>query len=217
MKMPPHLRCWEFRAGGRVAALWRFQIGGFEDGRVADWPTNSRFHRLANNAPGWHKWLRPHPNRASLQRVCPIRGYEDYKVVLEQTLKALPEGLIVVLLADRGFLHRQLMQFARQVGWHYRLRAKASTLVYLEKYQGVRMSQLRPPKGHAHFYHSARVLGEKVHLALATPVPEEEDQEIDSWYVVSDETADVSTLDEYGLRFDIEENFLDDKSKRVGD
>jgi len=136
--------------------------------------------------------------------------------VLEQTLKALPEGLIVVLLADRGFLYRQLMQFARQVGWHYRLRAKASTLVYLEKYQGVRMSQLRPPKGHAHFYHSDRVLGEKVHLALATPVPEEEDQEIDSWYVVSDETTDVSTLDEYGLRFDIEENFLDDKSKRVG-
>ena len=139
-------------------------------------------------------------------------SYEDYKVVLEQTLEALPEGLIVVLLADRGFLHRQLMQFARQVGWYYRLRAKASTLVYLEKHQGVRMSQLRPPKGHAHFYHGARVLGEKVHLALATPVPEEEDKEINPWYVVSDEPTDVSTLDEYGLRFDIEENFLDDKS-----
>src|SRR5213076_1291497 len=34
----------------------------------------------------------------------------------------------------------------------------------------------------------------------------------DIWYVLSDEPTDVSTLEEYGLRFDIEENFLDDKS-----
>jgi len=32
------------------------------------------------------------------------------------------------------------------------------------------------------------------------------------WYVVSDESAELKTLEEYGLRFDIEENFLDDKS-----
>lgn len=139
-------------------------------------------------------------------------SYEDYQVVLERTREALPEGLIVVLLADRGFLHRRLIQFVRKAEWHYRIRAKASTLVYLGKHQGVRMSQLRPPRGHAHFYHGARVLGEEVHLALATPVPEEEDKEIDPWYVVSDEPTDVSTLDEYALRFDIEENFLDDKS-----
>ena len=30
--------------------------------------------------------------------------------------------------------------------------------------------------------------------------------------MVSDEPTDVKTFDEYGLRFDIEENFLDDKS-----
>ena len=32
------------------------------------------------------------------------------------------------------------------------------------------------------------------------------------WFVVSDEPTSLTTLDEYGLRFDIEENFLDDKS-----
>ena len=32
------------------------------------------------------------------------------------------------------------------------------------------------------------------------------------WYVVSDEPTDVETFVEYGLRFDIKENFLDDKS-----
>ena len=32
------------------------------------------------------------------------------------------------------------------------------------------------------------------------------------WLVLSDEPTNLATLDEYGLRFDIEENFLDDKS-----
>gem|GEM_PF-4170720 len=46
-----------------------------------------------------------------------------------------------------------------------------------------------------------------VHLAVARPLGSEE-----YWYVVSDESAELKTLEEYGLRFDIEENFLDDKS-----
>jgi len=49
------------------------------------------------------------------------------------------------------------------------------------------------------------------HLALANPAPEK-GEKIDPWYVVGDEPTDVTTLDEYGLRFDIEENFLDDMS-----
>jgi AAA domain len=46
-----------------------------------------------------------------------------------------------------------------------------------------------------------------VHLAVARPLGPE-----DSWYVVSDEPTEVETLKEYGLRFDIEENFLDDNA-----
>jgi hypothetical protein len=46
-----------------------------------------------------------------------------------------------------------------------------------------------------------------VHLAIARPLGSDE-----YWYVISDEPAEVKTLEEYGLRFDIEENFLDDKS-----
>ena len=34
----------------------------------------------------------------------------------------------------------------------------------------------------------------------------------EQWIVVSDEPTTLETFDEYGLRFDIEENFLDDKS-----
>jgi hypothetical protein len=46
-----------------------------------------------------------------------------------------------------------------------------------------------------------------VHLALAKPHGTKED-----WLIVSDQPTNLHTFDEYGLRFDIEENFLDDKS-----
>jgi len=137
-------------------------------------------------------------------------SYADYAPVLEQARLALPAGSTVVLLADRGFLHAELVRFCRQHGWHYRLRAKASTLGRLPNGQVAPLAKLRPPKSAAHFYHGVSILGEKigaVHLALGNP----EDND-DPWYIVSDEPTDVSTFDEYGLRFDIEENFLDDKS-----
>jgi hypothetical protein len=141
-------------------------------------------------------------------------SYADYEIVLKQTRDALPQKMIIVLLADRGFLHRELVLFARQAGWHYRIRIKANIVVHLQDRRVVAVGKLRPPKGAAHFYHHVRILGEEigpVHLALATPIPEE-GKKVDPWYVVSDEPTDVTTLDEYSLRFDIEENFLDDKS-----
>lgn len=141
-------------------------------------------------------------------------NYDDYEIVLEQTRDALPPEMVIVLLADRGFLHRKLVLFARQAGWHYRLRAKASTMVHLRDRRVASMGQLRPPKGAAHFYHNVHVLDDDIglaYLALATPVPAK-GKKVDPWYVISDEPTDVTTLDEYGLRFDIEENFLDDKS-----
>ena len=46
-----------------------------------------------------------------------------------------------------------------------------------------------------------------VHLAVARPLGSQE-----YWSVISDEPTEVKTLEEYSLRFDIEENFLDDKS-----
>ena len=46
-----------------------------------------------------------------------------------------------------------------------------------------------------------------VHLALAR-----ENQAGTLWFIVSSQPTTLQTLREYGLRFDIEENFLDDKS-----
>jgi hypothetical protein len=138
-------------------------------------------------------------------------GYEDYKPVLEQALTLLPEGIPIVLLADRGFAHAELVHFTnKKPNWHYRIRVKANTLVRFPDRRVEPIGKLCPPKGAAYFYHDVHILGEgigPVHLALGNPIDTDE-----PWYVISDEPTDVTTFDEYGLRFDIEENFLDDKS-----
>jgi len=137
-------------------------------------------------------------------------GYKDYKIVLKQALLILPPGQSIVLLADRGFVHAQLVKFCRNNKWGYRLRAKSSTLVRLADRRVAPFAKLCPPQGQTHFYHKVHILGENigpVHIAVVNPADEEE-----PWYIISDDPTSVTTLDEYALRFDIEEGFLDDKS-----
>jgi hypothetical protein len=68
-----------------------------------------------------------------------------------------------------------------------------------------------PPAGQDRFFHGVSILGAAVgpvHLALACLL----DQPDDPWFVVSDEPTDARTLDEYGLRFDIEPSKRSEKS-----
>lgn len=147
----------------------------------------------------------------ALRRTSAMVSFEDYRPVLAQVVTLVPPGVKVTLLADRGFLHEQLITYARQQHWHFRLRLTSDTLVHCQGLATKAVAQLRPPLGHAHFYHHIRLFGTAIgplHLALASPP----DQPTDPWYIVSDEPTDLHTLDEFALRFDIEENFLDDKS-----
>jgi hypothetical protein len=64
--------------------------------------------------------------------------------------------------------------------------------------------------GRALFLHNVAITAEQfgpVSLAVARHTTTGE-----YWYIVSDEPTGVPTFKEYGRRFDIEENFLDDKS-----
>jgi hypothetical protein len=85
------------------------------------------------------------------------------------------------------------------------------TLVQVRQHATRTVAQLRPALGQAHFYHNVTIFGTAVgplHVVVAQPadVPQA------PWYIVSDQVTSRQTLDEYGLRFDIEENFLDDQS-----
>jgi hypothetical protein len=136
----------------------------------------------------------------------------DYRTVLFQAVWVLPPGCRVILLADRGFGDIELLQLVRDLGWSFRIRLKNSIWVYRTHQAPTKVGRLMPAKGQARFFHTVWITQQwfgPVHLALAyvqTP------QGYQPWAIVSDEPTDLSTLDEYGGRFDLEENFLDDKS-----
>jgi hypothetical protein len=138
-------------------------------------------------------------------------SFEDYQPVLEQVRWLLPTAMQIVLLADRGFVHEQLLHYLHQQHWHFRLRLTRNTLVHLGAQQVTAIRELCPPPGHQRFFHQVALLGTAVgpvHLALASLL----DSPDDPWFLASDEPTDAETLGEYGLRFAIEEAFLDEKS-----
>jgi hypothetical protein len=137
-------------------------------------------------------------------------AYATYQGLLDQAASLLPVNVRVVFLADRGFADVALMRHATRLGWHWRIRIKSCFVVERGGQRRLKLSRYALPAGQAHFWQHVRITAERygpVHLALAHLAANGE-----RWLVVSDEPTSLTTLDEYGLRFDIEENFLDDKS-----
>src|SRR5512143_1823188 len=139
-------------------------------------------------------------------------AFRVYRDLLQRAAKLLPPGRPqVVLLADRGFADVALMRLCDRLGWGYRLRIKSNFLVYRRGHGSAFVKQLLPKRrGKAVFLHDVALTGERygpVHVALAHP-----QEEKDPWLIVSNILTGLSTFQEYGLRFGIEENFLDDKS-----
>ncbi len=137
-----------------------------------------------------------------------LSAYQD---MLNQSKQLLPPECEVVFLADRGFMDIDLMTFlSRTMGWHWRIRFKRGVGVYRKTKSGFASQDLRAYKGEARFYRQCYVTREyfgPVHIAFGKPKGVR-----DEWIIVSDEPTSVETFNEYGLRFDIEESFLDDKS-----
>ena len=139
-------------------------------------------------------------------------AFKEYKDVLIEA-KSIINGMNkrVILLADRGFADTELMRLCKQFGWGFRIRIKGTFKVYSKKGKEYYVEELCPKSPNkALFVHNAMLTKEKygpVHLALAYDKESKE-----KWYIASNDITSLYTFEEYGLRFDIEENFLDDKS-----
>src|SRR6266699_5837450 len=138
-------------------------------------------------------------------------GFEAYQPVLDQVRAIMLPGMVITLLADRGFVHERLLHYLQELGWHFRLRLPGDTLVHLGTHHMTAVKELCPPAGHTRFFQQVAILGVAVgpvSLALAALL----EQPDDPWFVASSEPTDETTLQEYGLRFDIEESFRGEKS-----
>lgn len=137
-------------------------------------------------------------------------AYEVYKDLLDEVAKLLPFGCKVVFSADRGFADTHLMGHLGRLKWHWRIRIKGNFWIYRNGKCRCKVNRIPLFRGQALFWHHVHITKDHygpVHLALGRPLNSKE-----YWFVVSDEPTELKTFEEYGLRFDIEENFLDDKS-----
>jgi hypothetical protein len=147
-----------------------------------------------------------------LQQQSTMVAFEKYEQILKAAAAILPTGCPVILLADRGFDDNDLFCAVRDLGWGFRIRLKKSLRVYRVNKPCWSVGRLMPAKGHALFLHKVWITDRRfgpIHLALAHVQTRNGFEE---WAILSDDPTDLRTLDEYGLRFDLEENFLDDKS-----
>ncbi|NES96219.1 MAG: transposase [Desertifilum sp. SIO1I2] len=131
--------------------------------------------------------------------------------VLRQATRVLPDGVAIVLLADRGFADGKLMKYLKEnLGWHFRIRIKRSFQFQMEG-QWLKVSSVSLQPGQAFFTPKVSI-GKirpypNVYLAFAHDQPSGE-----HWVIVSDEPTTLKTFAQYRLRFQVEESFLDLKS-----
>lgn len=138
-------------------------------------------------------------------------AFEVYRPLLAQASRLLPSGVKVVLLADRGFCDTKLMAYVTNaLTWHYRIRVKGSLLCHLGRGAKLKLSRVSLAAGETRFWQGVSLTAKRygpVSLALGRPYGSAL-----RWLVVSDEPASSETFAEYGLRFRLEEEFLDEKS-----
>lgn len=137
-------------------------------------------------------------------------AFTEYKLMLKLAQKLLSNYSNVMLLADRGFANHQLINWLQNSSWHYCLRLPSDVMIHGARRHPIELKYLYPPKSEAMLYHNVRLWldGEYLcNLVLANVQGVRE-----PWAVITDEQPSLQTLWQYGLRFRVEELFLDSKS-----
>jgi len=140
-------------------------------------------------------------------------SFTDYREMLEQAALAIPPELKVIVLADRGFVHTDLMRaLTTQLRWHYRIRVKSDCWIWRAGFGWCQLKDFHCNRGEAICLHNVRLHKEQWYGPLNLVIGRNNVVFGEFWAIVSDEKTTLQTFQQYGLRFDIEENFLDDQS-----
>ncbi len=137
-------------------------------------------------------------------------AFTEYKLMLKLSHRLLCNYPNIMLLADRGFANHELMKWLQNSNWHYCLRLPCDVIVHGARRHPIELKYLWPSKGEAIFYHNVGLWldGEcRCNIVLANVKGVKE-----PWAVITDELPSLQTLWQYGLRFRVEELFLDSKS-----
>ncbi|MEM7594851.1 MAG: hypothetical protein AAF383_25710, partial [Cyanobacteria bacterium P01_A01_bin.83] len=85
-------------------------------------------------------------------------SFQDYQQIIQHSIGRLPKGVKVVLLADRGFVHTELMaMLTHQLGWHYRIRLKSNTWIWRGNKGWIQLHNFHLNRGQAICLHNLRL------------------------------------------------------------
>ena len=132
--------------------------------------------------------------------------------MLKRAARLIPPGVSVCFLADRGFADTALMRYLRdELHWHFRIRVKSNSWIHRTGKGWIQLNQYHLALGEVVLLQGVTLTKthalDSLHLALAhDPLTHQ------LWMVVSDEPTTLQTFQEYGERFQIEEELLDEKS-----
>lgn len=136
-------------------------------------------------------------------------AYSDYSELLTTAQQLLPPNCQVTLLADRGFLHGELIRQLTRQSWHWAIRAKCDLKITRANGRTYQVADLIAPQDQAYLFHSVTIL-EDIHCHCATAQLSVAGE---SWAVLSDIPASVQLFHLYGQRFGgIEPHFKDYQS-----
>jgi hypothetical protein len=113
-------------------------------------------------------------------------------------------------MADRAFPCHGLMGWLSSGNWHYALRLKCDVSLHGIHCSPIAVARLFPPLNQAKLLTNVGLWSDatyRTNLVVATVAGAK-----DSWAVITNETPTLQTLWQYGLRFCVEELFLDSKS-----
>lgn len=138
--------------------------------------------------------------------------FAAYQSMLKRAARLIPAGIRVRFLADRGFADTALMRYLReQLHWHFRIRVKSNSWIHRPGKGWIQLNQYHLELGEVVLLQGVSLTKthplENLHLVLACDCVSRQ-----VWMVVSDEPTTLQTLQEYGERFQIEEELLDEKS-----
>lgn len=138
--------------------------------------------------------------------------FDVYQALLKRAARLLPAGVSVCFLADRGFADALLMRYLRdELHWHFRIRVKSNSWIHRTGNGWTQLNQYHLVLGEVVLLQGVTLTKthalDQLHLALARdPLSRQ------MWMVVSDQPTTLQTFREYGERFQIEEELLDEKS-----
>lgn len=189
---------------------------------ISNWQTTKRIYLAMDTTVLWNRFCMIHISIVCGKRAIPFLwkviehksatvAFAEYKPLLKIAQKLIePRFSDVMLLADRGFANHQLIQWLQESSWHYSLRLPCDVMIHGARRHPIELKYLVPSVCEAVLFHNVGLWLDglyRCNLVLANVRGVKE-----AWGVITDEEPSLNTLWQYGMRFRVEQLFLDSKS-----